>query len=129
VDAQRALLAIENVLTENVPCGAHVTVTGQSSADGWFSPRISPWLERALDTASQQAFGRPASFSGEGGTIPFLASLARRYPGVQFLATGVLGPGSNAHGIDEMLDLPTTVAVTNVVSSVVAAFGHRKEEP
>jgi hypothetical protein len=44
------------------------------------------------------------------------------------VATGVLGPGSNAHGIDEMLDLPTTVAVTNVVSSVVTAFGHRKEE-
>ncbi len=128
VDAQQALLAVERVLTSEVPSGARVSVTGQSTADGWFSPPIAPWLERALDSASQQAFGRPASYSGEGGTIPFLASLGRRYPGVQFVATGVLGPGSNAHGIDEMLDLPTTVAVTNVVSSVVTAFGHRKEE-
>jgi len=47
---------------------------------------------------------------------------------VQFVATGVLGPDSNAHGIDEMLDLPTAVAVTNAVATIVAAFAARKGE-
>ena len=68
------------------------------------------------------------AFTGEGGSIPFLGSLAKRYPGVQFVATGVLGPGTNAHGIDEMLDLPTAVNVTNAVATIVAAHAKNKKE-
>ncbi len=88
---------------------------------------MAPWLATALERGVPGAFGRGVGYTGEGGTIPFLASLGRRYPDVQFVATGVLGPDSNAHGIDEMLDLPTTIAVMNSVASVVAAFGSRKD--
>jgi hypothetical protein len=42
---------------------------------------------------------------------------------VQFVATGVIGPDANAHGIDEMLDLPTAVGVTNAVVTVLSAYG------
>ncbi len=126
VDAARACEAVERALTDNVPSNAHVSVRSHF-ADGWFTPPLHPWLSEALDRASLDAFGRPASYTGEGGTIPFLASLGRRYPGVQFVATGVLGPDSNAHGIDEMLDLPTAVAVTNAVSVVLSAFGERNK--
>jgi acetylornithine deacetylase/succinyl-diaminopimelate desuccinylase-like protein len=87
------------------------------------APPLAPWLATALDDASEQAFGHAPGFTGEGGSIPFLASLARRYPNVQFVATGVLGPQSNAHGIDEMLDLPTAVGVTNSVVTVLGAYG------
>jgi acetylornithine deacetylase/succinyl-diaminopimelate desuccinylase-like protein len=126
VDAQRAREALERVLSTDVPDGARVTVSG-AAADGWSSPTLAPWLSRAIDDASHRAFGRGAGYTSEGGTIPFLASLGRRYRGVQFVATGVLGPASNAHGIDEMLDLPTCVALTNAVSDIVAAFSHRKD--
>ncbi len=126
VDARRAREAVERALTTEVPEGAHVTVSGHH-ADGWASPDVAPWLSRAIDQASVQAFGQRAGYTAEGGTIPFLASLGRRYPGVQFVATGVLGPNSNAHGIDEMLDLPTCVAVTNAVSDILAAFSTRKD--
>jgi hypothetical protein len=47
---------------------------------------------------------------------------------VQFVATGVLGPHSNAHGIDEMLDLPMTVGVTNAVATVIGAHARAKKE-
>ena len=127
VDSQRACEALERVLTSDVPSGARVTVHCQG-ADGWFTPPLAPWLASALDEASVAAFGRGVAYTAEGGTIPFLASLGRRYPGVQFVATGVLGPDSNAHGIDEMLHLPTTVALTNAVSAIVAAFGARQGE-
>ena len=126
VDAHDAQEAIERALTTDVPEGARVTVSGHH-ADGWATPPVAPWLSRAIDHASDQAFGRAPGYTAEGGTIPFLASLGRRYPGVQFVATGVLGPHSNAHGIDEMLDLPTCVAVTNAVSDIVAAFATRKD--
>jgi len=125
VNATLAGEALEAALTTNVPSGAHVSVR-VDTAQGWLAPPLAPWLADALEEASIKAFGRAPGFTGEGGSIPFLASLATRYPGVQFVATGVLGPQSNAHGIDEMLDLPMAVGVTNAVATVVGA--HARNE-
>jgi acetylornithine deacetylase/succinyl-diaminopimelate desuccinylase-like protein len=120
VDGAFAEEALRRALTTNVPSHARVSLRTES-ANGWLSPELSPWLARALEEASEFAFGKPAAYAGEGGTIPFLAVLGARYPKVQFVATGVLGPHSNAHGIDEMLDLPTVVAVTNAVTHIIGA--------
>jgi acetylornithine deacetylase/succinyl-diaminopimelate desuccinylase-like protein len=122
-DAAHAVVA---TLSADPPSGAKVTVEIENVADGWVCPPLAPWLNNALTDASQAAFGRPFEFTGEGGTIPFLAVLGDKFPGVQFVATGVLGPASNAHGIDEMLDLNMFVGVTNAVASLVAA--HAEEE-
>jgi acetylornithine deacetylase/succinyl-diaminopimelate desuccinylase-like protein len=122
VDAEVAKAALERVLTSDVPSVAQVTLSSWNIGSGWVAPPLGAWLEAALNAASEENFGRGAGFTGEGGSIPFLASLGRRYPKVQFVATGVLGPESNAHGIDEMLDLPTAVAVTNSVVSVLGAY-------
>ncbi len=125
VDAQRARDAVEAVLTADAPSSAKVTLSSWNVGRGWVSPPLAPWLASALDAASQQAFGHAPGFAGEGGSIPFLASLGQRYPAVQFVATGVLGPESNAHGIDEMLDLPMAVGVTNSVATVLAAYAEQ----
>jgi acetylornithine deacetylase/succinyl-diaminopimelate desuccinylase-like protein len=95
-----------------------VTAT-EEHGDGWVAPPLQPWLRDALHDASEEVFGREPGFVGEGGSIPFLASLGKRFPDVQFLATGVLGPGSNAHGPDESLHLPTAARMCDVVASVV----------
>ncbi len=121
VNSERAANAVLRALTTDVPSSAEVTLT-MHPADGWVAPPLAPWLSEALESASIEAFGRPPAFTGEGGSIPFLASLAKRYPAVQFVATGVLGPDSNAHGIDEMLDLPTAVGVTNAVTTLLSAY-------
>ncbi len=123
VDADVAKEAVAKILTADVPSSAKVTLSSWNVGSGWVAPPLAPWLAAALNDASQQAFGHAPGFTGEGGSIPFLASLARRYPTVQFVATGVLGPQSNAHGIDEMLDLPVAVGVTNSVITVLAAYG------
>lgn len=120
-DSHRAEEAVRRLLTTDVPSHAQVTITHVNPADGWVSPELAPWLASALERASLDAFGRTVGFTGEGGSIPFLGSLAKRYPGVQFVATGVGGPQSNAHAIDEMLDLPTAVGVTNAVVTVLEA--------
>ena len=88
---------------------------------GWSAPELSPWLERALDAASQRHFGKPAMYMGEGGTIPFMHMLGQRFPEAQFCITGVLGPGSNAHGPNEFLHVPYAKKLTAAVASVVAA--------
>jgi acetylornithine deacetylase/succinyl-diaminopimelate desuccinylase-like protein len=125
VDATRAAEAITRLLTTDVPSHARVSVTNVHPGDGWVSPELAPWLAPALEQASIDSFGRSVGFTGEGGSIPFLGSLAKRYPGVQFVATGVDGPESNAHAIDEMLDLPMAVGVTNMVVTVLEAHAKK----
>jgi acetylornithine deacetylase/succinyl-diaminopimelate desuccinylase-like protein len=128
VDAARAAAAITRLLTTNVPANAQVDISNVHSGDGWVSPEFSPWLKSALEQASLDSFGRSAGFTGEGGSIPFVGSLAKRYPGVQFVATGVGGPESNAHAIDEMLDLPTAVGISNVVATVLEAHARSRDD-
>jgi acetylornithine deacetylase/succinyl-diaminopimelate desuccinylase-like protein len=58
--------------------------------------------------------------AGVGGSIPFMSMLGERFPAAQFVITGVLGPGSNAHGPNEFLHVPTGVRVTACVAEVLA---------
>ncbi len=123
VDAGRAADALRRALGDDPPEGATVTVGVEAPADGWIAPAPAPWVAGALAAASVACFGREPASYGEGGTIPFLSMLARRFPGVPLVATGVLGPGSNAHGPNEALHLPMAEAVTVAVASLLAAAG------
>ena len=64
-------------------------------------------------------FGKPLCFMGEGGTIPFMHMLGRKFPKAQFVITGVLGPESNAHGPNEFLHVPTGKHLTACVARVL----------
>jgi acetylornithine deacetylase/succinyl-diaminopimelate desuccinylase-like protein len=123
VDADLAGEALVAALSADPPDGAKVSVEVDSAADGWLAPDPAPWVDAALTKASEDCFGRAASTYAEGGSIPFLAHLADQFPGIQLVATGVLGPGSNAHGPNEFLHLPMAKAVTVAVAELVAAAG------
>ncbi len=77
-------------------------------------------LEKAIDASSREFFGKPAMYMGEGGTIPFMGMLGEKFPGAQFMITGVLGPHSNAHGPNEFLHIPMGKKVTACVARVIA---------
>jgi len=47
--------------------------------------------------------------------------LGEKFPGAQFMITGVLGPHSNAHGPNEFLHIPMGKGVTACVARVIAA--------
>ena len=85
---------------------------------GWHR-RSTAHNTAALERVSRAAFGQPVGFHGEGGTIPFLADLKRSFPHTQFVATGVLGPHSNAHGPNEFLHIPMAKAVTAAVAELL----------
>jgi acetylornithine deacetylase/succinyl-diaminopimelate desuccinylase-like protein len=121
VDPDKAARALVASLSADPPQGAKVAVEVTSAARGFDSPPQADWLARAVDEASEAFFGRAAGAMGEGGTIPFLAELLGRFPQAQFLVTGVLGPSSNAHGPNEMLDITTARRVTAAVAYVLAA--------
>ena len=125
VDPDRALDLLTDALTADPPHGALVTVSGREAGAGWDAPATAPWLGAALEEASFRAFGQPPGALGIGGSIPFMAMLGHRFPRAQFLVTGVMGPGSNAHGPNEFLDLPTARRVTACVADVLSAHAAR----
>ena len=126
LDAPAAARAMKKALEADPPYGAEVAFdTGEGGQSGWHAPPLAPWLEKAVAEASQEAFGKPAAYMGEGGTIPFMGMLGEKFPDTQFVITGVLGPHSNAHGPNEFLHIPTARKVTMAVARLIAAH-HRR---
>ncbi len=121
VEPELAAQALVRVLSADPPQGAKVGVEVTALAPGFDAPVQAHWLARATDEASKAFFGRRAAGMSEGGTIPFLAELVARFPAAQFLVTGVLGPSSNAHGPNEMLDLLTARRLSASVAHVLAS--------
>ena len=122
LDPARATRLVKETLERDPPYGARVTFDAEKSSTGWDAPPLAPWLSSAVERASLAYFGKPPMAFGEGGTIPFMGMLGEKFPEAQFLITGVLGPGSNAHGPNEFLHIPTGVRLTACVASVVADF-------
>ncbi|MGO4704027.1 M20 family metallopeptidase [Dyella sp. 2RAB6] len=111
---------VKQLLEQDPPYGARISFKLEKDGGGWHAPQLSPWLEQTVAQASQNHFGAPASYMGEGGSIPFMGMLGEKFPKAQFLITGVLGPHSNAHGPNEFLHIPTGKKVSMVVAEVVA---------
>ena len=123
-DATLATRRVKEVLEADPPYGARVTYsTGERPGSGWDAPAMAAWLRDSVTRASSAHFGAPPMFDGLGGSIPFMSMLGERFPEAQFLVTGVMGPGSNAHGPNEFIDLPTGVKVTACVAQVLADHG------
>ncbi|EPY40983.1 peptidase M20/M25/M40 [Angomonas deanei] len=121
VDATKATQALEKVLTQNPPYGAKVWFEPEAPGDGCAMNKLHPWLESALNDASQMSYGKPFACQGMGGAIPFISMLQKMYPSAQFLVTGVLGPKSNAHGPNEFLHLGYVKGLTLGMCRVLAA--------
>lgn len=117
--------AVKKVLEADPPYGARVEFSDGESGPGWNAAATAPWLLAALDDASTAAFGQSARTFGEGGSIPFMGMLGERFPGAQFVITGVLGPDANAHGPNEYLHLPTARRLTMAVAHILAAHANR----
>jgi acetylornithine deacetylase/succinyl-diaminopimelate desuccinylase-like protein len=126
VDGAQATACMKEILEADPPYGASVAFEADEPAEGWDAPPLAPWLESALERASNDYFGKSAVYMGEGGTIPFMSMLGKRFPEAQFLITGVLGPGANAHGPNEYLHLPTAKHLTCCVAQLLRDHHHRK---
>jgi len=111
---------LKELLLNDPPNGAKISFEIDWSVDGWMAPDISPWLEKALDEASENYFNKPSVHIGEGWSIPFMGMLGEKFPEAQFLITGVLGPGSNAHGPNEFLHIPAAKKITCCVAEIIA---------
>jgi acetylornithine deacetylase/succinyl-diaminopimelate desuccinylase-like protein len=124
-DAGKATKLIKKTLEADAPYGAEVEFDAEEGQGGWNAPELAPWLADSLKRASNAHFGKPVAFMGEGGSIPFMAMLGKRYPKTQFVVTGVLGPHSNAHGPNEFLHIATAKKVSACIADVLADHATR----
>ncbi len=126
VAGHEAALTLKTLLEDNAPYNAKVTFhpdgrAGALGATGWNAPTLAPWLEDALNAASQAHYGAPCGSIGQGGTIPLMSLLQTSFPAAQMMVCGVLGPKSNAHGPNEFLHVPYGKKLTAAVAQVMAA--------
>ena len=122
VDPLKAQKALKKALTENPPYESKVTLHFEEGAWGWNAPETEDWLSNAMEKYSKVFYGKSSGSLCEGGTIPFMAMLGEQFPEAQFVITGVLGPGSNAHGPNEFLHIPYAKKLTACVAAILSDF-------
>lgn len=103
VGAEAAAKELKAILEKDPPYDARVEFQIDDAASGWDAPPMQKGLAELIDEASRKFFKKDALAMGEGGSIPFMGMLGEKFPKAQFVITGVLGPGSNAHGPNEFI--------------------------
>ncbi|CDW83647.1 peptidase m20 [Stylonychia lemnae] len=123
-DAHEAEKIITNKLTTDVPYNAKVTVSGGHAGNGWCQKHLQEWLHNALTEAGHKFFGgKDYGSFGEGGSIPFLNELQKKYPDTQIVAMGLVGPGANIHGPNENINLVYAKKLVKTLAHVINQAG------
>ncbi len=103
-DPGRAMDALQAHLESNAEWGAAVTVTRGALGEA-FALDTSGTAFDVFRHAFAEAWQAETQEMGVGGSIPFVADFADRYPDATILLTGVADPTSRAHGPNESQDL------------------------
>ncbi|QUR68362.1 dipeptidase [Mycobacterium spongiae] len=103
-DAAAHLDALEAHLRRHTPWGAQVDVTRGELGQPYAVTTTGPVYDAAR-SAFRQAWGTDPVEMGMGGSIPFIAEFAAAFPQAAILVTGVEDPATQAHSVNESLDL------------------------
>jgi acetylornithine deacetylase/succinyl-diaminopimelate desuccinylase-like protein len=103
-DPDDAMNALRSHLLSNAPWGVDVTVYGVELGSA-FELTTEGDAANAWKEAMTDVWGAPPFEIGAGGSIPFVADFARRYPDAAILLTGCGDPTSAIHAPNESQDL------------------------
>jgi acetylornithine deacetylase/succinyl-diaminopimelate desuccinylase-like protein len=122
IDGAVAQAAVLRELRKPVP-GAIVDVNVVGPARTGYRARPAPsWLADTFNASSRKHFGQDAAAISEGGTIPIAHQMQTAFPQATLLVSGVLGPGSGAHSVDEFLDLGYAANLSAVLGDCLVEF-------
>ncbi len=121
-DANTHMAALKAHLEQHVPWGAHVTVTPGDVGQPYAIDASGPVYEAAR-AAFRQAWDADPIDMGMGGSIPFIAEFATAFPQASILVTGVEDPRSQAHSINESLDLGVLERAATAEALLLAKLG------
>ncbi|HTN58201.1 MAG TPA: dipeptidase [Protaetiibacter sp.] len=122
--AEEAYEAIMDHLRAHAPFGAQLEVDGLDLGQP-FLVDTSGWAVADAKAVLEEAFGNPTVEMGVGGSIPFIAELAERFPNAQILVTGVEDPDSRAHSPNESLHVPSLEKAILGEALLMARLGAR----
>jgi len=103
-DPKEAYRLLTEHLLANVPWGANVDIQLDDVGSGFSADANGPIYDQAR-AAFIDAWGVAPVDVGVGGSIPFVAEFAQRFPDAGILITGVEDPDTRAHGANESLHL------------------------
>lgn len=103
-DPQAALDALRQHLLDHAPWGCQVRVELDDLGEGFSADAQGP-IYASARAAFNDAWGTEPVDIGVGGSIPFVASFAERFPDAAILVTGVEDPDTRAHAPNESLHL------------------------
>ncbi len=118
-DAYRLVLAH---LEQHVPWGARLEVTLDDEGPGFSADAQGPVYDQAR-AAFTDAWGVAPVDIGVGGSIPFVAHFAAKFPDASILVTGVEDPDARAHGANESLHLGEFERVCQAEALLLARLG------
>jgi acetylornithine deacetylase/succinyl-diaminopimelate desuccinylase-like protein len=121
-DAVQHLRALTRHLEQHAPWGARVTVTPGDVGQPYAIDASGPVYDAAR-SAFRQAWGSDAIDTGVGGSIPFIAEFAAAFPEAKILVTGVEDPATQAHSVDESLDLGVLERAATSEALLLEALG------
>jgi acetylornithine deacetylase/succinyl-diaminopimelate desuccinylase-like protein len=121
-DAGEHLAALTRHLEQHAPWGAHVTVTPGDIGQPYAIDATGPVYD-AVRAAFRRAWGTDAIDMGVGGSISFIAEFAGAFPDAKILVTGVEDPATQAHSINESLDLGVLERAATSEALLLEALG------
>jgi len=121
-DPAAAYDALRAHVLEHAPWGSQVEMHLDDSGEGFAADAQGPIYDAAR-AAFADAWGHPPVDIGVGGSIPFVAAFAERFPEAALLVTGVEDPDSRAHGADESLHLGEFEKVCVAEAALLARIG------
>jgi acetylornithine deacetylase/succinyl-diaminopimelate desuccinylase-like protein len=104
-DSRQAYEAIRAHLLANAPFGAELVFSDVDCGQGFLAEE--GWASRLGRDALRDGYGTEPVALGVGGSIPFIADLAREFPQAAVLVTAVLDPQGSPHSPNESLHLAT----------------------
>jgi acetylornithine deacetylase/succinyl-diaminopimelate desuccinylase-like protein len=121
-DAREHLAALTRHLEQHAPWGAQVTVIPGDMGQPYAIDASGPVYDAAR-AAFRQAWGNEPVDTGVGGSIPFIAEFAAAFPSAKILVTGVEDPQTQAHSINESLDLGVLERAATAEALLLANLG------
>jgi len=103
-DPEDAYRLLAEHLRAHAPWGVKVDIRLEDEGTGFSTDATGPVYDQAR-AAFTDAWGVAPVDIGVGGSIPFVAAFAQRFPDAGFLITGVEDPDTRAHGANESLHL------------------------
>jgi cysteinylglycine-S-conjugate dipeptidase len=107
MDPGRAQDALIAHLRAVAPWGVHVDIE-REALGAPFQASTDGRAYAALDAAMREAYGKPLSTEGQGGSIPLCNVFAETYPEAEIILMGVEEPKSLMHAPNESVD-PTEI--------------------